>query len=84
MRCPTKKIDLSNLCRDGDCPVSGAASPVSTQSANTTQCAVDAIKVAFQWAQTHAFAKSSPDTRTYLVCIHPTVPIRKQPKIWRS
>jgi hypothetical protein len=38
---------------------------------NTTQCAVAAIKVVFQWIQARTFAKSSPDTRTYLVCIHP-------------
>jgi hypothetical protein len=34
------------------------------QSANATQCAVGAIKVAFQQIQARMFAKSSPDTRT--------------------
>jgi len=61
MRWPTKKIDLSNLCRDAACRVS-AASP--HQSANTAQCAVDATKVVFLRIQARAFAKSSPDTRT--------------------
>ena len=46
-------------------------------SRNTAQCAVDAIEVLFLRIQARAFAKSLPDTRTYLVCT------RKQPKIWQ-
>jgi hypothetical protein len=47
---------------------------------NTAQCVVDTIEVVFQRIQVRAFAKSSPGTRTYLVCIHPTVATRKQPR----
>src|SRR5258708_24157824 len=54
--------------------------PSRQQNANTVQCVADAIEGVFQWIQAHPFAKSSPDTRTYLVRIHPTVPTRKQPK----
>jgi hypothetical protein len=46
----------------------------------TTQCVVNAIGVVFLRIQARAFAKSSLDTRTYLVCIHPTVLTRKQPR----
>src|ERR1700676_1328698 len=80
-RCPTKKINPSNLGRDAS---EKAQAPSLHWSANTVQCVEDAIEGVFGRIQAHAFAKSSPDTRTYLVCIHPTVPIRKQPKIWRS
>jgi hypothetical protein len=67
-----RKKSICPICED-------AASRVSTpereiphtpdgdpaqQSVNTTQCAVDAIKVAFQRIQARTFAKSSPDTRT--------------------
>src|SRR5271163_1849957 len=67
LRRPTKKIDLLNL-RRRDCI-----------TANTAQCAVDAIKVVFLRIQACGFAKNSSDTRTYLVCRHPTITTRKHP-----
>jgi hypothetical protein len=47
---------------------------------NPIQCLLDAIEVTFLRLQTGAFAKAASDARTYLVCIYPIVPIRKQPK----
>src|SRR5260370_16816915 len=55
---PTKKIDPPNLCRD----------------ANAIQCIADAVEVVFLGIQARAFAKSSPDTRTYPLSIPLTVP----------
>jgi hypothetical protein len=46
---------------------------------NTNQCVPDAIGVDFLLVQARAFAKRPSNTRTYSVCIHPTVLIRKQP-----
>jgi hypothetical protein len=46
---------------------------------DTNQCVPDAIGVVFLLIQARTFAKLSPDTRTWLVCIDPTVLKRKQP-----
>jgi hypothetical protein len=64
-----RKKSICRICED-----------VTVAIAKPIQCLLDAIEVTFLRLQAHVFAKRLPDARTYLVCTHPIVPMRKQPK----
>jgi hypothetical protein len=50
----------------------------------TTHCSGNAVEVFFHGVQAGTFAQSSRGERRWLVCIHPTVLLRKQPNYGES